>query len=50
MSDCKLIEVKKIDKAWKALNSFNKDYIIYVIDIIKSIYNKDYIPKLNIIN
>jgi hypothetical protein len=40
-----LIEASKIDEAWEALNSFNKDGVRYVIDIKKSLQNQDSLPK-----
>ena len=44
--DCETVEAKDIDKCWEALNSGgNKDAIRYVIDIKKSLENKDFVPK-----
>lgn len=44
--DVKLIEAKDIDWAWQQLigSSGNKDGVRYVIDIKKSLKNKDFVP------
>merc|ERR1739844_836069 len=44
--DVKLIEAKDIDWAWQQLigSSGNKDGVRYVIDITKSLKNKDFVP------
>jgi len=45
--DIQLIEAKEIDWAWQQLigPSGNKDGVRYVIDIKKSLENKDFLPK-----
>ena len=45
--DCKVIEAKDIDWAWEQLSGEggNKDGVRYVIDVKKSLENKDFIPK-----
>ena len=43
--DCKIVEAKDIDWCWQQLDKTNADGIRYVIDIKKSLENKDFIPK-----
>ena len=45
--DVQLIEAKDIDLAWQQLigTSGNKDGVRYVIDVKKSLENKDFLPK-----
>ena len=43
--DCKVIEAKDIDWCWDQLDSTNADGIRFVIDIKKSLKNKDFLPK-----
>jgi len=43
--DVQLIEAKEIDWAWEQLMTINKDGIRYVIDIEKSLANKDWLPE-----
>lgn len=43
--DCKIVEAKDIDWCWQQLDKTNADGIRYVIDIKKSLQNKDFIPK-----
>lgn len=43
--DCKVIEAKDIDWAWDQLMTTNADGIRYVIDIKKSLENKEFLPK-----
>ena len=43
--DCKVIEAKDIDWCWDQLESINADGIRFVIDIKKSLKNKEYLPK-----
>lgn len=43
--DCKMIEAKDIQWAWDQLNGANPDGVRYVIDIKKSLENKDFLPK-----
>jgi len=43
--DCKMIEAKDIQWAWDQLNGSNPDGVRYVIDIKKSLENKDFLPK-----
>jgi len=40
-----MIEAKDIQSAWEALSNSNADGIRYVIDIKKSLENKDFLPK-----
>jgi len=44
--DCQMIEAKDIDWAWDQLvgEGLNKDGIRYVVDIKKSLENKDFLP------
>jgi len=42
--DVQHIEAKEIDWAWEQLLTVNKDGIRYVIDIKKSLDNKDWLP------
>ena len=42
--DCKVVEAKDIDDCWDQLQSSNADGLRYVIDIKKSLENKDYLP------
>jgi uncharacterized zinc-type alcohol dehydrogenase-like protein len=42
--DVHLIEAKEIDWAWEQLCTINKDGVRYVIDIKKSLENKDFCP------
>jgi len=43
--DCTVVEAKDIDSCWDKLTKTNADGIRYVIDIKKSLENKDYIPN-----
>ena len=43
--DCQMVEAKDIDWVWEKLNTSNADALRYVIDIKKSLENKDFIPK-----
>ena len=43
--DVQHIEAKEIDWAWDQILTINKDGIRYVIDIKKSLDNKDFVPK-----
>lgn len=43
--DCKVVEAKDIDACWKELDGSNPDGVRYVIDIKKSLENKDFLPK-----
>ena len=43
--DVQMIEAKEIDWAWDQLTTSNKDGIRYVIDIKKSLENKEFVPK-----
>jgi uncharacterized zinc-type alcohol dehydrogenase-like protein len=47
--DCKVIEANQIDEVWDKLSGAggagNVDGIRYVIDIKKSLENKDFVPK-----
>jgi len=43
--DCKTVEAKDIDSCWEKLQNTNADGIRFVIDIKKSLENKDYLPK-----
>jgi D-arabinose 1-dehydrogenase-like Zn-dependent alcohol dehydrogenase len=43
-SDITLVEAKDIDYAWEQINGKNKDAVRYVIDIKKSLENKDFLP------
>ena len=43
--DCKVIEAKDIDWCWDQLDGTNADGIRFVIDIKKSLKNKDFLPK-----
>jgi len=43
--DCKMVEAKDIDDCWAQLQSSNADGLRYVIDIKKSLENKDYLPQ-----
>jgi uncharacterized zinc-type alcohol dehydrogenase-like protein len=43
-SDVQLIEAKEIQWAWDQLTNINKDGVRYVIDIKKSLLNKDFLP------
>ena len=43
--DVQMIEAKEIDWAWDQIITINKDGIRYVIDIKKSLENKDFVPK-----
>lgn len=38
------IEAKEIDWAWDQLGTVNKDGIRYIIDVKKSLANKDFLP------
>lgn len=40
-----MVEAKEIDWAWDQITTINKDGIRYVIDIKKSLENKDFVPK-----
>ena len=42
--DCKVVEAKDIDECWDQLQGSNADGLRYVIDIKKSLENKDYLP------
>ena len=44
LPDVHHIEAKEIDWAWEQLLTVNKDGIRYVIDIKKSLNNKDWLP------
>jgi alcohol dehydrogenase (NADP+) len=44
LPDVQHIEAKEIDWAWEQLMNVNKDGIRYVIDIKKSLNNKDWLP------
>ena len=44
LPDVHHIEAKEIDWAWEQLMNVNKDGIRYVIDIKKSLNNKDWLP------
>jgi hypothetical protein len=39
------IEANQIDYAWEQLNGKNKDAVRFVIDIKKSLENKDFLPQ-----
>lgn len=43
--DIQLITADQLDDAWHQLNTTNKDGVRFVIDIQKSLQNKDFIPK-----
>lgn len=44
--DCQMVEAKEIDWVWDQLNNnSNADGLRYVIDIKKSLENKDFVPK-----
>ena len=43
--DCKIVEAKDIDSCWEALMKTNADGIRYVIDVKKSLQNKQHLPK-----
>ena len=43
--DCTVIEAADIDKAWDSLMNSNADGVRYVIDIKKSLENKDFLPQ-----
>jgi len=44
--DCQTVEAKEIDWVWEQLNNnSNADGLRYVIDIKKSLENKDFIPQ-----
>ena len=45
--DCEMIEAKQLDWAWNQLvgDCLNPDGIRYVIDVKKSLTNKDFLPK-----
>ena len=43
--DVHMVEAKEIDWAWDQITTINKDGIRYVIDIKKSLENKDFVPK-----
>lgn len=43
--DCKIVEAKDIDSCWKELEGSNPDGVRYVIDVKKSLENKDFLPK-----
>ena len=45
LSFIKVVEAKDIDSCWDKLTKTNADGIRYVIDIKKSLENKDYIPN-----
>jgi hypothetical protein len=40
-----LVEAKDIDMVYETLTNINKDGVRFVIDIKKSLDNKDFIPK-----
>jgi len=40
-----MIEAKDIQTAWDSLSNTNADGIRYVIDIKKSLEDKDFLPK-----
>ena len=42
--ECHFIEAKDIDWAWEQLEKTNPDGVRFVIDIKKSLQNKDFIP------
>ena len=42
--DCKVIEAKEIDWAWDELRKSNADGVRFVVDIKKSLENKDFLP------
>jgi len=42
--DVQIITADKIDDAWEQLSTSNKDAIRFVIDIKKSMENKDFMP------
>jgi len=41
-----MIEAKEIDWAWDQLQTVNKDGTRFVIDIKKSLNNKDWLPPV----
>ena len=43
--DCEVVEAKDIDSCWQKLATNNADGVRYVIDVKKSLENKDYLPK-----
>ena len=43
--DCKTVEAKDIEWCWDQLKNTNADGIRYVIDIKKSLENKDFLPQ-----
>jgi len=43
--DCKIVEAKDIDSCWDQLKNTNADGIRYVIDVKKSLENKDFLPQ-----
>ena len=43
--DCEMVEAKDIDRCWANLKDGNSDGVRYVIDIKKSMENKEFIPK-----
>jgi len=42
--DIQMIEAKKIDWAWDQITTINKDGVRYVIDIKKSLEDKEFVP------
>ena len=44
LPDVEHVEANKIDWAWEQLTTINKDGIRYVIDIKKSLENKEFLP------
>jgi uncharacterized zinc-type alcohol dehydrogenase-like protein len=46
LPDVHMIEAKEIDWAWEQLGTVNKDGLRYVIDIKKSLENKEFMPPV----